>query len=304
MAAAYIDAERVTNRHLGPTAPRAVAPAVVAPALAPLALAGPTPAAKAPGGFFGIWGNLRSWSSLLFFFVSFGTAIAYFTWITVGLSLSIGLVPVFLIGIPLFVLVMGSVRGLILFEGMIVENLLGVRMPRRKPWVEKQEGILATAKFWITDGHTWKSLLYLLLQFPVAITLFGIFVALTATSFAFIMAPIQRLIFGDEFGRFIHIGGREEFFFSGGGLVLMFAVGVLLMTATLHMAHYLGTIYGQVVKSICVHRTTAAMEEAAAGAQLAPLVAPQAAPMAQHDAPIPEPPAGPDGDPPNPPGEG
>ena len=53
-----------------------------------------------------------------------------------GLSLSLGLL-ILIVGIPLTVLFFGSVRGLALLEGRLVEALLGERMPRRPRYTDR-----------------------------------------------------------------------------------------------------------------------------------------------------------------------
>ena len=55
----------------------------------------------------------------------------YFTWAVVGASLSVSLL-ILIIGVPLLVLFLGSIRALAFIEGRMVEVLLGVRMPRRQ----------------------------------------------------------------------------------------------------------------------------------------------------------------------------
>ena len=61
--------------------------------------------------------------------LSLATGIAYFTIVVTGLSTAAGLL-VLVIGIPFLLLVLGVVRALALFEGRLVEVLLGTRMPR------------------------------------------------------------------------------------------------------------------------------------------------------------------------------
>ena len=58
------------------------------------------------------------------------TGILYFTFAITGSMMSIGL-AILIIGIPFFLLFIGTARLLALAEGRIVESLLGTRMPRR-----------------------------------------------------------------------------------------------------------------------------------------------------------------------------
>ena len=80
--------------------------------------------------FFGIFADSRAWGACLYLLFSLATGIVYFTWAVTGISLSAGLL-VLIIGLPFAGLFILSVRGIGLVEGLIVEALLGIRMPRR-----------------------------------------------------------------------------------------------------------------------------------------------------------------------------
>lgn len=231
VAAAYRENEEVAERHVS------------------------GPAAKpAPRGIFGIWADPVAWGSLVYFLLSLFTFIVYFVWLVVGLSLSFGLtagIVTAVIGIPLFVLVMGSVRGLCLFEGSLVEGLLGVRMPRRTRWVDPPQGAVETAKFWLSDGQTWKSLAYLVLNFPVAVALFSIFITLFSLGTGLVLGGIGELLF-DLPGETVTIDGYA---LEGPMLLVAALAGVAIVTGTLHLAKLLGGVYGEIVKSIHVNRT-------------------------------------------------
>ena len=90
--------------------------------------------------FFGILGQGRAWTSLLYMLLALGTGIVYFTWVVTGISLSAGL-AVLIIGVPFFALFVLSVRGIAWLEGRIVEGLLGERMPRRARFSDNRKGL-------------------------------------------------------------------------------------------------------------------------------------------------------------------
>ena len=62
--------------------------------------------------------------------LSLVTGIVYFTFASVGASMSVGL-AILIIGVPFFLLFIGVSRIIALAEGRIVESMLGTRMPRR-----------------------------------------------------------------------------------------------------------------------------------------------------------------------------
>ena len=114
-----------------------------------------TPAGKTSVFYkiFGIFADPAAWSSLVFMLVSLVTGILYFTWAVTGLSLSAGLL-VLIISLPFIGLFLLSVRGIALAEGRIVEALLGVRMPRRPIFVDRNLGWWARFKVLFFSRHT------------------------------------------------------------------------------------------------------------------------------------------------------
>ena len=90
----------------------------------------PPPRKSLLGRFFGVAADPRTYGALLYMLLALPIGILYFTWAVTGVSLSAGL-AILIIGVPFFVLFMGSVYALSLMEGRLVEVLLGQRMPRR-----------------------------------------------------------------------------------------------------------------------------------------------------------------------------
>ena len=83
--------------------------------------------------FFGVIADPRAYGALLYMVLAFATGIFYFTWVVTGLSLSLGLM-ILIIGIPLALLFLGSVRVLSILEGYLARGLLGaVRPPAMEP---------------------------------------------------------------------------------------------------------------------------------------------------------------------------
>ena len=93
------------------------------------------------GRFFGVAADPRTYAGLFYMLLSLATGIFYFTWATAGVALSAGL-SILIIGLPFVVLFLGTVRVLSLVEGRLVEGMLGVRMPRRPLYVERDKPLL------------------------------------------------------------------------------------------------------------------------------------------------------------------
>lgn len=284
---ALIDAEAHLRAAIaaGSTAERAVAdygsPAEIAAAY--VAAAGAFAAtARSSGRPFrardipvvGIWADPRAWGALAYFgAVGFALSLAYFVWsVSVG-ALSIGLAPV-LVGVPVFIFLLGSARALCLFEGKVVEAFLGVRMPRRTQPVEGVDtvGFWQRIWCWLKDVRSWLSLGYLLGNFPVAVTLFAVTVTIAVASAVLIGVPLLEAVGihaihadSDEAAEVtVQYLGQELAPDADGAVhlppalaIVSFAAGAALATAGLWLMRGLGWVYGHVVQAIQVARPRA-----------------------------------------------
>jgi hypothetical protein len=134
----------------------------------------------------------RTYGALFYMLLSLATGIFYFTWAVTGVSLS-----AWSLGTDhrhsVRVLFFGSVRGLSLLEGRIVETMLGVRMPRRPPYPAQQgQPLMKRIGSMFTDARTWTTLFYMLLMLPLGIIYFTIAVTLLSVSLAFVLVRRWR----------------------------------------------------------------------------------------------------------------
>lgn len=199
--------------------------------------------------FFGVAADPRAYAALFYMLLSLATGTFYFSWAVTGLSMSVGFM-ILIIGIPFAVLFMGSVWALSLVEGRLVETMLGVRMPRRPAYVNREGGFLTRIKEILVDPRTWATLLYMVLMLPLGIIYFTIAVTALSVSLAFLCAPLAYL-FGDA--------GDMTFTFNGIPLIdqpwiiiPMFIVGALGIFVTLHVARGIGKLHGMMAKHLLV----------------------------------------------------
>jgi hypothetical protein len=232
---------------------------------------GAPPDAAAQRGFgsipiIGVWAQPAAWGGLLYFgALGFALALFYFIWVVTLGSLALGTMPL-IIGPPLLVLLLASVRGLSLFEGKVVELLLRVRMPRRTQPVAGLEGVSFWKRIgcWLRDVRSWMSLGYLVGIFPVSTLLFTVTITLVALS-AWLLAapvfyaldmPIAQAAPGDGFvlESFLGVNSDGKIFLTGATVAPVFLMGLALMTGTLWLMRGLGFVYGRVVQAIQVAR--------------------------------------------------
>ncbi len=211
-----------------------------------------------PGQFFGVIVDPRTYGALFYMLLSLATGIVYFTVVTTGLSLSLGLM-ILIIGIPLLVLFLGLIRVLSLVEGRIVEVLLGERMPRRPLYTQRNKTWLQRIGDMFTDGRTWTAMLYFVLMLPLGVAYFTVAVTGLATSISLMGAPIAVWL------GLADVQSNSNGFLlwgtTGNGLVtnlatwhlpLVLVAGFLLFFVTLHLAKFIGGLHGTLAKHLLV----------------------------------------------------
>jgi uncharacterized membrane protein len=197
--------------------------------------------------FFGVFAEPGAWGALLYLVLAMITGIFYFTWVVTGISLSCGLI-ILIIGLPIAGLFLLSVRGIALVEGRLVEALLGVRMPRRPRYSEKNAGIWQRFKNMLGDKHTWFSMIYMLLQLPLGIFYFTVMITLVSIALSFIFWPIASLVTGQP----AFVISSQEYYATGWLIPIGIVAGGLLLTATMHLAKALGKGHGSLAKALLV----------------------------------------------------
>ncbi|MFC5525533.1 sensor domain-containing protein [Rhodanobacter ginsengisoli] len=211
----------------------------------------PPPQRRSPiGRFFGVAADAHTYGALFYMLLALATGIFYFTWVVTGISLSAGF-SVLIIGIPFVVLFFGSVRGLSLLEGRIVEVMLGVRMPRRPPYPAQQGApLLKRIGAMFTDARSWTTLLYMLLMLPLGIIYFTLAVTLLSVSLAFAAAPAIK-----AFGFNVINMNIDGYRYDGpdwAGTIGLCLLGIVLLFATLHLVRDIGRLHGQIAKHLLV----------------------------------------------------
>jgi uncharacterized membrane protein len=201
--------------------------------------------------FFGVVTDPHTYGVLFYMLLSLATGVFFFTWVVTGLSLSLGLL-ILIVGIPLTVLFFGSVRGLALLEGRLVEALLGERMPRRPRYTDRSRTWLQRIGDMFTDGRTWLTLLYFVLMLPLGVIYFTLAVTLLSLSLSLIWAPVAAIFSGEIPG--VYVDGVNVLPMAASPLVAITvaAAGALLLLLTMHLARGIGKLHGLIAKNLLV----------------------------------------------------
>jgi uncharacterized membrane protein len=209
----------------------------------------PTPHESTLGRFFGVYLDPRAYLCLVYLLLSLVTGVAYFTFATIGLSMSAGL-AILIVGVPFFLAFIGIARVVALAEGRIVESLLGVRMPRRPTYRDRETPFWQRVVEMLKDPRTWSTLLYLLLMLPLGVFYFTFAVVGIVVSVVTFLAPLLMLLYH---AGMVQIDGDVIVESPHAALLPLISIlGILLLTITMHLARGLGHLHGQLARTLLV----------------------------------------------------
>ncbi len=173
-----------------------------------------------------------TWRAVPYLFLSFLLGLVWFVMLVTLISLSVGLVVVW-VGVPLFALTMVAWRGGAMLERLAVNAAFGVEIasPYRPT---SEQGLMRKWRTMLGDPATWKDLAYLLLAFPVGLAEFIVSVTLWTTSIALIVAPLIVLLAQAGSVHF-DLGGGSRYILTNPAFALVGTlVGLLFLTITLY----------------------------------------------------------------------
>ena len=198
--------------------------------------------------FFGIIADSRAWGAFLYMIFAAFTGSLFGSWGLFGSGISLFSL-ILVIGIPITGLFLLSIRGIALIEGRIVEALLGMRMPRKPVFFRRGLGPMEKFKSLIKDPYTWKSLLYLVLMFPLGWLYFGLSGFAFAFALSFVVSPVLELVFHLP----LELYGTDTFT-PVGMLPVVVLAGILMIFLILHLAKFIGRKHGQFAKYMLVRK--------------------------------------------------
>ena len=210
-----------------------------------------TPAKPSKSGniftrFFGVFIDPGAWGALVYLLISLITGLLYFCWAAIGFSTSL-FFSLFIIGLPLVVVFLISIRGLALLEGRIVEALLGVRMPRRAVFSPPNKNWRDRLLVLFKDKQGWAMFVYMILQGVLGTIYFTLFVTLIFVALLLIVVPVLSGI-----GLPIITLNGTLYFIPLKLVPLAVLIGILLATSTMHLAKLIGRWHGRFAKSMLV----------------------------------------------------
>jgi signal transduction histidine kinase len=169
-----------------------------------------------------LWG-LRTWLSLAYVVLGLPFGILTFTVTVVGLSLGVGLIPLFLIGLVVLWVTVLLVRGMAVMERGRATLFLDVDLPGRPHDLVGEGNALRRGWRRLSSRGTWKEIAYCLLLLPVGTVFFSLVVSLWSVALAGVLLPAYGYALpGGEVASWLHWSSSAEVWTG-------FAVGVLAL---------------------------------------------------------------------------
>jgi len=185
-----------------------------------------------------LWGP-RTWLSLAYVVLGLPFGILTFTVTVVGLSLGVGLVPLFLIGLVVLWVTVQLVRGMAVMERARATLFLDVDLPGRPRELVGEGSALRRGWRRLTSPGTWKEIAYCLLLLPIGTVFFSLVVTLWSVALAGVLLPAYGYALpGGEVASWLHWSSSAEVWtgFAVGVLALLVAPGVTQGLAAAELA--------------------------------------------------------------------
>jgi hypothetical protein len=196
--------------------------------------------------FFSVPFRGQTYLNLVYLFLAFPLGLLYFILIVLGFSLGFGLS---FIGIGLLILAVtvAACWAFVKFERQMVISLLHEDIAPLRRSTPAGMSTWDQIKTYLSDPVTWKSLLFLLLKFPLGIASFCVLVTVIALTLGFLTVPITYNFFS-----------LEIMCFQGSGILIdtlweaiaCFLVGVALLFPSLHILNFLARISGRIARAM------------------------------------------------------
>lgn len=136
----------------------------------------------------GVVTEAQTYKNLLYLLLAFPLGMAYFAFLTVGISVGLGL-SVLGIGLAVLFVTLLGVRVLGSFERSLANRLLGTRLAEYSD-VERADGAVATARSYLTASSTWRLLGFVFLKFWLGVLSFVLLAVSLGTAVEFLLLPV------------------------------------------------------------------------------------------------------------------
>ncbi|UPV74888.1 sensor domain-containing protein [Halorussus limi] len=205
----------------------------------------------AAGALVGVAARPQTYRNLLYLGLAFPLGLTYFVFLSVGLSLGVGL-AVTVVGIPILLATLAGATLLATFEAGRANRLLGTDV--RTHSLDTSGGVVAAAKRLVTDARTWLDVGYLIVKLGLGTASFAALATLLSLAVGLLAAPLTYssryyvgLRLGTAVGPFESVRFAVDTF---GEAVVAAAVGLVIALASLHALNGLARLSGTITEAL------------------------------------------------------
>ncbi|HWR65274.1 MAG TPA: sensor domain-containing protein [Bellilinea sp.] len=193
---------------------------------------------------FGVVARGQTYLNFLYLFLAFPLGLIYFIFLTVGLSLGIGTIIIW-IGLAILALVIAGWWLMASFERVMAINMLKVDIPpMTTAKLEKATTTLDKLGAYLSNPVTWKGLAYLLIKFPLGTLSFVVLTTFTVTTVVLLSAPIVFPFFNPV----VELWNTSIVVDTMAEASVGFVIGLALLFVSLHIFNGLAWVSGQFAK--------------------------------------------------------
>jgi uncharacterized membrane protein len=201
-------------------------------------------------GFFEPLSSFKDYKVLSYFFVSFPLSILYFGW-TMLFGVPALLLSLLFVGLPFLTLFLKTQPYIALIEGLLINNFLNIRMPRRPGREARLDSseprVPQVIKRTLKSTHNWRVVLYSVLNLPLSATYFTAVCVLFVSSLALIATPIVDPL--------VHILAPQfAIDINWYWMPVTTIVGMIGVTLSMHIARILVILHTSIASSLLIQR--------------------------------------------------
>lgn len=121
-------------------------------------------------------------------------------------------------------------------------------MPRRPLFASKNPGLWNRFKALISDKYTWYTLVYMMLQLPLGVIYFSVFITLITLSLGLVATPVLELGLGLP----LFASYSTQYYLNTWLMPVVVVAGALCFMLTLYLAKVIGHMHGRLAKAMLV----------------------------------------------------
>jgi signal transduction histidine kinase len=192
----------------------------------------------------------RTYRHIVYLALAFPLGLAYFVFLVTGVSVGGGLLVVW-VGLPILLAMILAWRGIGTFERGLHRGLLDIDIPEPTVTFLGEGSLWQRTRGILSDGSTWRTLVWLLLRFPFGAFTFVALTSVTAIMAVFVAAPVL-IPLADNVKVDINIGTITVNNWRPQSIDAwwMVPIGVILLIIEMHIINGLAWVHGVVGKAL------------------------------------------------------